>query len=359
MDLPWWGSGEPARLSASDFERAAARMGCDVAAIEAVWEVEAGSRHFLDDGSLIRRFEPHHFPQALWSQIGFSVRKSERPWRASLRLSTDAMLHRAARLDMRGACRASSWGAPQIMGFNHRDAGYPDPVAMVQAMADSAEAQLGAFVTLIEAWGLDSALRGHDWRAFARRYNGSGQVERYAAKMEAAFRRHSGGAASAVILKVGSRGRSVVELQRALGIADDGAFGPATLAAVRAFQEEAGLAVDGIVGWRTWDALKARAEAAEADAQRASAAGVQVEPAGRPLEPHPEAQQTEGEAALETASRWSSAVGAVTAAAGGATAVMGEMREVLGETGLTIVIVAGIAAILVSFTLGRRARRQL
>lgn len=52
-------------------------------------------------------------------------------------------------------------------------------------------------------------------------------------------------------LKIGSRGPEVADLQRALELDVDGIFGPATQAAVRAFQLEHGLRVDGIAGDQT------------------------------------------------------------------------------------------------------------
>jgi hypothetical protein len=57
-------------------------------------------------------------------------------------------------------------------------------------------------------------------------------------------------------------GPSVVWLQQRLGIQADGAFGPATKAAVIAFQHAHGLTADGIVGSHTWAALKGQAQAA-------------------------------------------------------------------------------------------------
>lgn len=70
------------------------------------------------------------------------------------------------------------------------------------------------------------------------------------------------------VLRVGARGPSVVRLQNALRakgyrVSNDGAFGPKTLAAVRAFQRSKRLVADGVVGPRTWASLGiARAGAA-------------------------------------------------------------------------------------------------
>lgn len=56
-------------------------------------------------------------------------------------------------------------------------------------------------------------------------------------------------------LTIGTTGESVQLLQRRLGLADDGIFGPLTRAAVIQFQRDHGLTVDGWVGAATWAAL--------------------------------------------------------------------------------------------------------
>ena len=61
-------------------------------------------------------------------------------------------------------------------------------------------------------------------------------------------------------LRMGSRGSDVVELQQFLiekgySLKADGLFGAKTLEAVRAYQADNGLAIDGIVGKNTWSSL--------------------------------------------------------------------------------------------------------
>ena len=55
--------------------------------------------------------------------------------------------------------------------------------------------------------------------------------------------------------RVRTRGASVRLLQRRLGVAADGVFGPGTARAVRSFQRAHGLTADGVVGPATWSAL--------------------------------------------------------------------------------------------------------
>ncbi len=57
------------------------------------------------------------------------------------------------------------------------------------------------------------------------------------------------------VLKRGSRGAMVEALQQTLAIETDGTFGPQTARAVRHYQEDRGLAIDGIVGPETSGAL--------------------------------------------------------------------------------------------------------
>lgn len=56
-------------------------------------------------------------------------------------------------------------------------------------------------------------------------------------------------------IKKGSRGDDVKKLQTRLNLYPDGIFGPLTDEAVREFQKQNGLVVDGIVGEKTWSKL--------------------------------------------------------------------------------------------------------
>jgi len=58
-----------------------------------------------------------------------------------------------------------------------------------------------------------------------------------------------------MLLKVGSKGNEVKQLQEKLGLAADGSFGPGTEKAVKEWQSANGLTADGLVGDGTWSKM--------------------------------------------------------------------------------------------------------
>lgn len=60
------------------------------------------------------------------------------------------------------------------------------------------------------------------------------------------------------LIKLGSQGKDVERIQRAVGIPEkevDGRYGPDTVKAVKAYQKRKGLFVDGTVGKKTWEMM--------------------------------------------------------------------------------------------------------
>lgn len=97
-------------------------------------------------------------------------------------------LLRAIAIDRKAALFSCSWGLAQVMGFNHELAGYRDVELMVTAFMDDEENHLQAAVNFIKASKLDDELRAHNWKGFARGYNGKNyHINRYDEKLEEAF----------------------------------------------------------------------------------------------------------------------------------------------------------------------------
>ncbi len=181
-------------LSDADLAAAAATLGCEVAAIQAVSEVESGHSGFTDGKPTIL-FESHSFHTQTngkydRSHPGISTPTWVHNYGAAGAHQYDRLTEAIA-LDRRAALMSASWGKFQIMGSNFSLAGYDNVEAFVADMCESEAFQLDAFVAFLQNTGIDKNLKAKDWTGFARGYNGSGQVEMYASRIASAYERHA------------------------------------------------------------------------------------------------------------------------------------------------------------------------
>lgn len=191
-------------LGPGDITEASIRLEVDVATVKAVLEVESAGAGYLPDGRPKILPEGHIFWRDL-AGLGLEPERllSADPSLASVLYPKWTRVHYVGgsreyerlelmeSIDRDAAWRSTSWGLFQIMGFNHRAAGHQNVAAYVTAMRRHERDQLAAFVALVTTWGLVGALRRRDWEALARRYNGPGQVARYATLLAAAWEKHN------------------------------------------------------------------------------------------------------------------------------------------------------------------------
>lgn len=259
--MPLEFSGPATRMTDGAVENASRAIGCPVAAVQAVLDVESHGG-FLPDGRPKILFERHYFSRLTGGKFDESDPDiSAQTWGGYKGGAAEYdRLERAIELDRDAALRSASWGAFQIMGDNYPACGFSDVDEFVDAMVAGEPEQLDAFVSFVRSVHLDDELARLDWAGFARGYNGpSYRQNRYDEKLAAAYQFHiAGGSRSAnplPVLSMGDEGDYVKTLQSALGITADGDFGPATKVAVMAFQTKNQLTADGVVGKNTWAAL--------------------------------------------------------------------------------------------------------
>jgi len=196
-------------ISEQDYQDSANELGCKVAAIKAVASVESSGSGFLSTGELVILFEPHIF----WKQLkrkdqdpaailkahpeladvlyekykGHGGERSSQQW-DRLRKAANAPYDGA----MDAAYESTSFGKFQIMGFNHKAAGYKDVFEFVHGLDQGESFHLKAFVSLIKDFGLANALATENWEKFANAYNGPAyKTNKYDTKLAAAFAKYS------------------------------------------------------------------------------------------------------------------------------------------------------------------------
>jgi len=188
-------AGPRTALKDSDFAAAAASLGCDAKAIKAVAKVESSRSPFDPLGRPTILYERHLFRRLTAGRFDSHPDLSNRAAGGYGKFAEQyGKLQRAYALDPDAALKACSWGMFQILGMNHKAAGFASVDTFVKAMCQTEADHLKAFVSFIKASpGLLVALRERDWSGFARRYNGPEyHKNHYDEKMADAYR-HLGG----------------------------------------------------------------------------------------------------------------------------------------------------------------------
>jgi hypothetical protein len=184
--------GQPALdLTDADYDDAAAELGVEVEAIKAVAQVETAGDAFEARGRPRILFERHHFHRHTSGQFDASnpiISNSQRGGYGQFSEQYEK-LEEAYALDQEAALKSASWGRFQIMGSNHRAAGFATVTQFVTALTQSESAHLRAFVSFVKSnAGMLDALQKKDWAGFARRYNGPAYyVKGYDKRMEKAY----------------------------------------------------------------------------------------------------------------------------------------------------------------------------
>lgn len=271
--------GKAAPRSDGIIERVAELVGCEPAVIDAIIQTETNADAFDPSKRLIIRPEFHKiascpYLDARQKALAAKVKQPrllayERDPVAAGSVAWAYVDKLAAEVGEEAAYWITSFGSPQIMGFNFQICKYDSPSAMVRAFAEGEDEQLMAMGRFIVAAGLRDACRQRKWAAIARIYNGKDYARnRYDVKLAEAYE-HSGEVKVTMgfwpeddVLELGERGREVKSLQEKLiglgyQLHADGDFGTETRDAVRALQFRLGLPVDGKVGPETRRAMAA------------------------------------------------------------------------------------------------------
>lgn len=182
----------------------------------AIWLVESGPYGFQENRPLLR-FEVHKFwlhwgsantevfdryfqfggnggiSGSSWSNHKFldPLTSDWQPFHGDQEKEYRAFALACALADKEQACLSSSFGGPQILGSNFAALGYGSAHEMFAAFAISERWHVCGFFDFCQGHGLLEALRQGDWHQFAKIYNGPGQADVYAERINAAYQASS------------------------------------------------------------------------------------------------------------------------------------------------------------------------
>jgi hypothetical protein len=197
------------RLTIDQINATATAAGFEPQAVRAVLQVETGgSGYDRKTGWLLIQFEPAWFRRKLSTLLLERIRQAEQAtsllpvqvelladWKATQSNGVEGQVQErkafdaATRIDAHAAQLATSWGLPQMMGFNHAACGYKTVEAMVESFRQSEDCQLAAMLRFIKSKPvMANALKAKNWAIFAYYYNGAGYKQfNYDRRLAAAY----------------------------------------------------------------------------------------------------------------------------------------------------------------------------
>jgi hypothetical protein len=145
----------------------------------AVFFVESKMAYDPKTGLIIIRFEPAIFQRKAGRAVSYSRGGQHNEWQN---------LAQAYEVDAEAALWSTSYGLPQLMGFNWQVTRHQSLEAMVLAFQDSCVEQVSGFFGFVKNNGLVRFILNGEWREFTRRYNGPGNVDAYSGRLICALK---------------------------------------------------------------------------------------------------------------------------------------------------------------------------
>jgi len=254
--------GSALALSSDGFDNVAGMLGVMAAEVWTVLKVETSGCGFLPDRRPQILYERHIFHRLTGGQFDDGNISDPSAGGYLGGAAEYTRLAAAIALDANAALQSASWGIGQVLGENFKMVGYPDVQTMVDAMCASEDNQLAAVGSFIVASNIAGALRNHDWRSFARVYNGANFAKnQYDVKLNDAFQKFSAGPLPDILV------RTAQLYLTFLGYSPhgvDGVIGRNTLNALNKFQADNGLPASNTIDQNTVSQIQNRLPGAQA-----------------------------------------------------------------------------------------------
>jgi len=175
------------------------KLGIEVEMALAILKKESRGLAFCPNGKMLARFEPHSFIKHVkrkygeekaktipwygckksscdeWKNLGFKhVSKCSGNWNQEYLKNMKAAIDWCAQngVDDEYVYKCASYGAPQVMGFNHNKLGYTSAKTMFEAFAASEMAQLKGMFNFFAGRGMVDDMRNKDFEKCSVKYNG-------------------------------------------------------------------------------------------------------------------------------------------------------------------------------------------